>query len=166
LPRLAAGGPPVAQHGASTSWDFGWNERLLKDPPFAALLDAVDWLFLNEQEARLYSRTRTTAAARRIWMARSGGTVIKRGANGASALVEGGGLDFAADRARVLDTTGAGDAFNGAFLAALARRASLADALGLAIYVAARSTEAPGGIAGLPRLGDLPRRARQHLGAR
>jgi sugar/nucleoside kinase (ribokinase family) len=99
-------------------------------------------------------------------MARSGGTVIKRGANGASVLGEGGGLDLAADRARVLDTTGAGDAFNGAFLAALARRASLADALGLAIYISARSTEAPGGIAGLPRLGDLPRRARRHLGAR
>jgi len=41
--------------GITTSWDFGWNESLLKDPRFPELLGAVTYLFINEQEALLFS---------------------------------------------------------------------------------------------------------------
>jgi sugar/nucleoside kinase (ribokinase family) len=155
----------VRQHGATTSWDFGWNERLLKDRSFQTLLKAVDWLFLNDQEARFYSRVRSLASARTHWSARNGGTVIKRGAKGALVLVDGGMHRVDAGPARVLDTTGAGDAFNGAFLTALLRGAGPAAAASFANYVGARATEQLGGVAGLPRLRDLPRRTRAHLGA-
>jgi sugar/nucleoside kinase (ribokinase family) len=40
-------------HGVTTSWDFGWNERLVADRDFATLSRAVDWVVVNEQEARL-----------------------------------------------------------------------------------------------------------------
>jgi len=155
----------IQRHGASTSWDFGWNDQLLKDPFFPSLLNEVSWLFLNEQEARLYSRTRSATAARAHWAKRMGGTVIKRGVNGAVLLCNGEAISLRANRARVRDSTGAGDAFNGAFLAALMRGAAPTGALRVAMYVGARSTEALGGVAGLPVLADLPRLARKQLGA-
>jgi sugar/nucleoside kinase (ribokinase family) len=139
----------------TTSWDFGWNERLAADRGFATLGRALDWVFVNEQEARLYSRA--LAGARN--------TIIKRGANGATLATSQGTLRLAAPRARVLDTTGAGDAFNGGFLAALARGGNARAALRLANYIGARSTEGIGGIASLPVADALPVWARRTLGA-
>jgi sugar/nucleoside kinase (ribokinase family) len=141
--------------GVTTSWDFGWNERLAADRGFATLGRALDWVFVNEQEARLYSRA--LAGARN--------TIIKRGANGATLATSQGTLRLAAPRARVLDTTGAGDAFNGGFLAALARGGNARAALRLANYIGARSTEGIGGIASLPVADALPVWARRTLGA-
>ena len=55
--------------------------------------------------------------------------------------------------ARVVDTTGAGDAFNGALAASLARRAgSFADSLRFAARYAAASTENAGAATSMPRL--------------
>ena len=142
--------------GVTTSWDFGWNERLVEDRGFAALGRAVDWLFVNEQEARLYARALATAR----------NTIIKRGAKGATLATAQGRLRLAAPRARVVDTTGAGDAFNAGFLAAMVRGGDPRAALRLANYVGARSTEGIGGIASLPRAGTLPMWARRTLGTR
>ena len=59
----------------------------------------------------------------------------------------------AAAPARVADTTGAGDAFNGALAAELARGCGLEDAVAFAIRAAARAVEAPGARAGMPARG-------------
>ena len=56
----------------------------------------------------------------------------------------------AAAPARVADTTGAGDAFNGALAAELARGCGLEDAVAFAIRAAARAVEASGARAGMP----------------
>jgi sugar/nucleoside kinase (ribokinase family) len=152
--------------GSTTSWDFGWNERLRKDPTLPALMNAVDWLFLNEPEARIYSGTRSASAAQRHWMKRAGGTVIKRGSRGAVVLYRKQVVEQSSMRARVADTTGAGDAFDGGFLAAVIRGGGIVDALRVGTFVGARSTEALGGIAGLPRLSDLPRRLQPHMRGR
>jgi sugar/nucleoside kinase (ribokinase family) len=69
-------------------------------------------------------------------------------------------------RARVVDTTGAGDAFIGGFLAGVMGGGEIAHALSLGTFVGARSTEALGGIAGLPRLSDVPRRLQPHVSGR
>ena len=53
---------------------------------------------------------------------------------------------------RVVDTTGAGDAFNAGFLAGRLRGLDLRDALQLANRVGALSTRRAGGLAGLPRI--------------
>jgi ribokinase len=139
--------------GMTTSWDFGWNQRLVGDPKFDALSRAVDWLFVNEQEARLYAPA----------LSSSRNTVVKRGAKGATLETGDGLLRVAAPRARVVDTTGAGDAFNAGFLAALLRGGDVRAALRLANYVGARSTEGVGGIASLPRAAALPLWARRTL---
>jgi sugar/nucleoside kinase (ribokinase family) len=146
LRRMRAG-------GISTSWDFGWNDGLAKDRALNALAAEVGWLFMNEQEDTLYSAARRHA--RRV--------VVKRGARGAILYADGTTVRRQADRARVVDTTGAGDAFNGGFLTALQRHADAAHALRLATYVGARATEALGGIAALPARHELPAWARRIL---
>lgn len=55
--------------------------------------------------------------------------VVKRGPRGAAALTQGGWTRSAAEEARVVDTMGAGDAFDAAFLAARLGGASLDEAL-------------------------------------
>ncbi|HEY6943004.1 ribokinase [Dokdonella sp.] len=67
---------------------------------------------------------------------------------------------IAAERAGVVDTTGAGDAFSGALVAALlrARDRPLRDAVVHANRCAALSTERPGAAEAMPRLADVERR--------
>jgi len=140
----------LRRRGVTTSWDFGWNPQLVRDPQFRALSGAVDYLFLNRDEALMYARQATLAGALDRWRGNVRHVVIKLGASG-SRLV-GGGVDVraAAPRTRVVDTTGAGDAFNAGFLVAKLRGGSLHAALRLANCVGAFSTRRAGGIAGLP----------------
>lgn len=139
--------------GITSSWDFGWNPRLVRDPQFRPLAALVDYLFLNRDEALMYARQATLAGALDRWRRGARHVVITLGARG-SRLV-GGGVDIraGAPRARVIDTTGAGDAFNAGFLVARLRGATLHASLRLANCVGAVSTRRAGGIAGLPRRG-------------
>lgn len=136
--------------GIGTSWDFGWHEGLPRRRGFAVLLEALDWVFVNEREARLYTGTRTLAAAERAWRARARRVVIKQGARGVVALVDGARLRMPAPRVNVVDTTGAGDAFNGGFLAALLAGRPLAACLRAGVRMGSRSVTAAGGLDGLP----------------
>lgn len=151
--------------GVTSSWDFGWNEALRQDPAFDTLLASADWVFVNEHEATLYARARTLRTALARWPKLARGIVVKLGARGAVAMTGGREVRGQAPRGRVLDTTGAGDAFNGGFLAALLAGASLAETVRLANLVGSRSTRAAGGVDGLPRRGDLPAWGRQLVGA-
>lgn len=69
---------------------------------------------------------------------------------------------------RVVDTTGAGDAFSAAFACSIARGSAVTDALGYASAAAALSTRIPGASGGMPtddevcRLMDEHREVRRH----
>jgi ribokinase len=140
----------LRRRGVTSSWDFGWNPSLVRDPEFGALAASVDYLFLNRDEALLYSaRTRLTDALDR-WRRASRLVVIKLGAAGSRIVGGGVNLRAAAARARVVDTTGAGDAFNAGFLAARLCGGDLHAALRLANHVGALSTRRAGGLAALP----------------
>ncbi len=156
VPRPCAPWPATVarlrRRGITTSWDFGWDDRLAKDPALWSLATAVDLLFLNADEARLYARRSTLSSALARWTDAPNLIVVKLGAAGCR--VVGGGMDVRAPAAlvrRVVDSTGAGDAFNGGVLAALLRGRSLRQSLALGNRVGALSTRRPGGIAGLPR---------------
>ena len=140
----------LRRRGVTTSWDFGWNTDLIRDPDFEDLTASVDWVFLNSDEALLYSRRRTLDRAARFWAGHARTAVIKLGAAGAR--VVSGSLDqrAAAPPTRALDTTGAGDAFNGGFLYATLAGLPMRDCLRIGNLVGARSTRALGGIDGLP----------------
>ena len=139
--------------GVTTSWDFGWNPALRAAAGFSALVGAADFVFVNEAEATMYARVRQTAAAVGFWRGTSRNTIIKLGRRG-SRWIAGGqaAMDVAspAPRVRVVDTTGAGDAFNGGFLVGWLGRQPPRECLRLGNFVGAQSTTAPGGVARLP----------------
>jgi sulfofructose kinase len=72
---------------------------------------------------------------------------------------------FRAHRARVVDTTGAGDVFHGAFAAGLAHGMGFADALDLGARAAALNCGALGGAGRLMTRGEMPRGRRRAGGS-
>ena len=97
----------------------------------------------------------TLAQAVPRWRRLAPRTVVKHGSRGAFAIVGGGVLRVAAPEVRVVDTTGAGDAFNGGFLAALVRGRDVKDCLRLGVHVGSLSTRAAGGIDGVPSRAEI-----------
>jgi sugar/nucleoside kinase (ribokinase family) len=134
----------------STSWDFGWHPSLWRARGFRVLLRSVDYLFVNEAEARLYSGMHRDRAAAAFWKRTARNTVIKLGARGSRLVGKGIDVSAPAPRVRAVDTTGAGDAFNGGFLWGLLEGQSPRECLRVGNLVGARSTLAAGGIISLP----------------
>jgi sugar/nucleoside kinase (ribokinase family) len=146
--RLRAG-------GVTTSWDFGWNPSIRGRTGLDRLIAGLDIVFMNAAEAALY------APARR----RARNAVIKLGARGSRWLSRTIDVTVRAPRVRVVDTTGAGDAFNGGFLAGFLEGRPPRECLRRGNFVGAQSTLAPGGIAALPSLRSRLRASRSHLRA-
>jgi ribokinase len=99
----------------------------------------------NGGEAAALSGEDDPEAAARVLASRTGAPVVVTvGADGAL-LVDGDAVErIPAPAVEAVDTTGAGDAFNGALAAALAGGATLADAVREAVEVAAESVRRPG----------------------
>ena len=134
----------LRQRKLTVSWDFGWNQELVQRPGFGQLIEHIDFLFLNESEASLYGPGLD-------WSWRFGTTIIKRGKQGCLAWSGGRKLEIAGIPVRALDSTGAGDAFNGGFLTGLLSGQDLQSSLQLGNRIGAASTLCAGGLEGLPR---------------
>jgi ribokinase len=160
VPRRCAGWIPVVRalrsRGVTTSWDFGWSGTLRQDEAFPKLLAELDSIFVNEREAVHYSRATTLPSAVRRWAVLARQTVIKLGPRGAMAVGGGAAIRRAGSRVAVIDTTGAGDAFNAGFLVARLSNRPVDEALRLGNHVGAQSTRRVGGIDGLPPRDRLP----------
>jgi ribokinase len=126
--------------GVTTSWDFGWNPQLRNRAGFGRLISRVDFVFMNKAEAAMYSRARRKAR----------NSVIKLGSRGSRWTSAGLDITVPAPRVRAVDSTGAGDAFNGGFLSAFLEGRSPRECLRLGNFVGARSTLAASGLASLP----------------
>ncbi len=151
----------LRKRNVTTSWDFGWNDALARDPGLPALIDMLNIVFINESEAALYARAQGLAAALPFWRARRPIVVIKLGARGSRAMAPDGSDWFASAPAVVpVDTTGAGDAFNGGFLSAWLCGRSLLHSLRAGNRMGAASTRKAGGIDALPA---RVRKARRRL---
>jgi ribokinase len=127
---------------------------VLNPAPARALPEDVAGVVLtpNADEARALAGEEDTEAAARALAARTGAAVlVTLGAEGAL-LVDGDGIErLPAPAVDVVDTTGAGDAVNGALAAELAAGRPLREAVRFALAAAALSTRAPGARAGMPR---------------
>jgi ribokinase len=87
--------------------------------------------------------------------------VVKDGANGAFVASPSGSiLDANAEPATAIDTTGAGDTFNAAFLDAWLRGLPVPDCLRRAVLAGSSAVGALGGTAGQPSAADLDRAVR------
>jgi len=78
-------------------------------------------------------------------------TVVKLGSRGSRWVSQDLDLIQPAPRVTAVDTTGAGDAFNGGFLFGLMSGACPRDCLRHGNFVGGQSTRAAGGLATLPR---------------
>jgi sugar/nucleoside kinase (ribokinase family) len=136
----------LRKRGISTSWDFGWNEPLSNDRGLIDLIDALDFVFVNEHEARLYTGEQTIEASLRHWRQRKAITVIKIGEQGAVWIAPNKDLHVAAPKVTVVDTTGAGDSFNAGFLVAWMHGKSPEQCLKAGNKVGAESTRQAGGM--------------------
>lgn len=114
-------------------------ELVLNAAPFHDLSDELlrrcAYLIVNRDEAgsltgsTVRTRADALAALEQLLGRGAGGVVVTLGSQGCLALTAGGLFELPAYEVAVVDTTGAGDAFVGAFAAALARRAGLEQAL-------------------------------------
>ena len=155
--RIVAG---LRARGVTTSWDFGWNPPLGSAPGFDALVGSSDFIFVNEAEAAMYARGRRIEQALAYWRRTARNTIIKLGPRGSRWIIGGrhpvarrlppSDISAPAPRVRVVDTTGAGDAFNGGFLFACLAGRPPRECLRLGNFVGAQSTTAPGGVDALP----------------
>src|SRR5262249_45506216 len=122
-PRLRATLEPLLlaarDGGASVSVDPNWDPDETWDGGLLALLPLLDYLFVNEQEARLIGRRDDAPDAARALSSEGPAVVVKLGASG-GLLVSGAETIRAPALPRaVVDTTGAGDSFVAGFLCAL-----------------------------------------------
>jgi len=99
----------------------------------------------NEPEAAALSGEADPEAAARALTKRTGAPVVVTIGPAGALLADGDALErIPAPKVEAVDTTGAGDAFNGALAAALASGAELAGAVRTAIAAAADSVTRPG----------------------
>ena len=118
------------------------------------MLALASWLTPNETElATLYGEAPNDL---RPLVTRRGQTLIQTmGAAGARWATQDGSGQVPAFEVEVLDTTGAGDAFNGGLAVALAEGQALEEALRFANAVAALSVTRPGTAPAMPRRADV-----------
>jgi len=157
LPDVAALLARAHAAGATTSLDCQWDpaerwERLDEWLPLA------DWLFANEQEAASMAGVTGAGDALSVLAARTRCPVIKAGPAGARMLVDGRVVAVPTPAVQVVDTIGAGDNFDAAFLFATRERGlPIIEAARFAVAAASRSCLYPGGTDARSSLSDVMR---------
>ncbi len=143
--------------GVRAAREAGWT-AVLNPAPARALVDDLAGVILtpNADEACALAGEDEPEAAARALARRTGAAVlVTLGADGAL-LVGGDRVErLPAPAVDVVDTTGAGDAVNGALAAELAAGRPLRDAVRFALTAAALSTRAAGARDGMPRRDDV-----------
>ena len=144
--------------GVRVSVDVNYRSALW--PPGAAapvlrrLVEQADIVFAGDDEAALVLGRERTDDPEELAAALTGlgpaGAVIKLGAEGASALVNGVHHRQAAVPVQVVDPVGAGDAFVGAYLSELMAGADVKQCLDIAALAGALLCTVPGDWEGMP----------------
>ncbi|KZL06575.1 sugar kinase [Pseudovibrio sp. Ad26] len=104
--------------GMTVSLDCSWDQNCLLNGNVQNLIAQVDLFLPNEMEAEHLGYLKEPANCPTL-------TVVKKGKAGATAITKDGEITVAADPVPVVDTTGAGDAFNAGFLSSWLRGADI-----------------------------------------
>ena len=126
--------------GASLSLDCSWDDHLSAEA-IARFLPDVDVFLPNDAEVEQLRSQGVDEHLSKL-------TVIKEGCKGATAISNGSEVHAPAVSANVLDTTGAGDAFNAAFLSAWLEGHSIKECLEFGNARGAMAVSHRGGLGG------------------
>ncbi|MGE5487740.1 MAG: carbohydrate kinase family protein [bacterium] len=154
LPRLRAHAGETMRRaraaGLVTAMDTGWDSRGRWLEDLGPALPYTDYLFVNEREAlKLAGCDSWEQAAARLRDLGASVVALKRGEHGCAIVDAAGRLDVPAYDVPAIDSTGAGDCFAGAFLAALSRGLPAASAAQVANAAGALNVRSIGATAGL-----------------
>lgn len=158
---LAAYAQVAHARGMKIIVDCGWDEPWLTGPDIRTLMPRADVIFMNELEALAISGEGDVEAALGFLGETVQCIVVKRGAFGSSAVVDGQRYDAPAAPAEVIDATGAGDCFNAGFIYGLLHGRPIDECLLLGNICGASAVSKPGGYAGAPTEVELLTRERQ-----
>jgi sugar/nucleoside kinase (ribokinase family) len=161
-PRLRPGLPGLFHEaraaGVSSSFDANWDPDRRWEG-IDGLLGSADVFFPNAREAALISGVADPLAGAHALVARAEAAgrdpaagplivAVKLGAEGALVVRGSEALRLPASAVEVVDSTGAGDAFDAGFIRALLDGRTLAEMLALAVACGTLSTRAVGGVDG------------------
>lgn len=132
--------------GLTVSLDPSWDEALISDRAFLHMCRGIDVFFPNEEEARALAQTDDIEKALSYLEHHFPLVVLKQGAQGAVLANEGERVSLPAPHVRVIDTTGAGDAFNAGFLHTWLDGSDFRACLEAAIKAGSLSVQAAGGV--------------------
>ncbi len=148
--------------GVTVSWDLGWDPAAGSSHGFQNLCQQLDVLFLNEMEALRYTGGSSAQQALAFFSHPHNTVVIKLGPAGAIAShnaaspVQVEGIEVEA-----VESTGAGDAFDGGFLHARMAGKAVEEALRWGNICGGLSTRSPGGVQALPSLTEFKQQLEQ-----
>lgn len=150
------------ERGVAVSFDLNHREKLWRGrdprPTYRALAESATVLFAGVDEARLIAGDADAdpeTLARQLSALGPAEVVIKLGAAGALAVIEGAVVHQPATAVSVVDTVGAGDALVAAYLARRCQGAEPAQRLAAGVRAGALACTGPGDWEGLPRLAEL-----------
>lgn len=167
LPNIGPRAPEIMrqarQSGLTTSLDTGWDTTGKWLSTVGPCLADVDLLFVNREEARMLTgESKPADAAACLHQHGAHDIVIKLGEAGCAIFSDAESLRIPAFEVEVVDTTGAGDCFAGAFLATLYRGMNYADAARTANAVGAMVAEKLGAVTGVRNWEDTTAWIGQH----
>jgi sugar/nucleoside kinase (ribokinase family) len=149
-PRASETMRQAREAGLTTSLDTGWDTTGKWLSTVGPCLPDVDLLFVNREEARrLTGQSEPASAAEFLRQRGAHDIVIKLGGEGCAIFTEDESLRVATFPVEVVDTTGAGDCFAGAFLAVLHRGMDYREAARTANAVGAMVVEQLGAVTGV-----------------
>ncbi len=143
--------PALRAAGCTTSLDVGFHPSWLGANTNLETCRETDYFLPNEREASLLSGGAVEeylAFAERNGLRRP---VVKLGSRGAVMHVDGVACSVASPVVEVVDTTGAGDAFNAGFIDALLDKADPEECLRRGCICGGLSTRESGALSALPR---------------
>jgi sugar/nucleoside kinase (ribokinase family) len=139
--------------GATISLDPNWDPEELWDGGLLGVLPLLDYLLVNEQEARLIGRSRDAEIGARMLASKGPTVLVKLGAQGGLLVSGAETIHRPALLVEPVDTTGAGDSFNAGFLCGLLHGWELSRCLELGCACGSLSV-AVAGLDGQPSLDD------------
>jgi sugar/nucleoside kinase (ribokinase family) len=135
------------QLGLTTSVDCNYDPTEHWDSGIRDVLRYTDIFFPNEDESRFLSGKKSASGAARELGKLAGTVVVKLGVRGALVYARGESFRVPAVKARVVDTTGAGDSFDAGFLSRFLRGGSLRECARAGASAGARCVTRVGGTA-------------------